>query len=92
MNEDAVSSDEVRHVAEMARIELGDEEVEQFAAEFETILEAFEALEAVPAVDREAELVNVLRPDETRETLERKRALENAPREEGGRFRGPNVS
>lgn len=92
MSEDAVSPDEVRHVANLARIELGDDEVDRFTAQFEDILEAFEALDEVPSVERDAELTNVLRPDETRDSLSRDEALRNAPETEDGRFKGPNVS
>lgn len=92
MSEDAVSPDEVRRIANLARIELGDDEVERFTAQFEDILEAFEALDEVPSVERDAELTNVLRPDETRDSLSRDEALRNAPETEDERFKGPNVS
>lgn len=92
MSEDAVSPDEVRHIATLARIDLGDDEVERFTAQFEDILEAFEALDEVPSVERDAELTNVLRPDETRDSLSRDDVLRNAPETEDGRFKGPNVS
>ena len=92
MSDDAVSPETVRHVAALARIDLDDEEVDRFAEQFADILAYFETLDEVPAVDREAELANVLRPDEPRETLDRDRILENAPESEDGYFKGPNVS
>ena len=92
MSDDAVTPEEVRHVARLARIDLSEEEVERFTTQFSSILDAFETLEAVPNVDRETELVNVLRPDEPRESLDRETALENAPETESDRFKGPNVS
>lgn len=92
MSDDAVSPEEVRHVAELARIDLDEEEVEAFSGEFGEILAAFEALDEVPEVDREADLANVMRPDKTRDSLEREEALENASETEGGYFKGPNVS
>ena len=87
-----VDDEEVRHVASLARVDLDEEEVERFAAQFADILEYFEALEEVPDVDADAELANVMRPDEVREGLTQAEALRNAPETEDGQFRGPRVS
>lgn len=87
-----VDDDEVRHVASLARIALDDDEVERFTEQFGDILEYFEALDDVPAVDGETELVNVMRPDEVREGLIQEEALSNAPEREDGYFKGPKVS
>ena len=87
-----VDDEEVRHVASLARVDLDEEEVERFAAQFADILEYFEALEEVPDVDADAELANVMRPDEVREGLTQVEALRNAPETEDGQFRGPRVS
>lgn len=92
MSEDAVTEKDVRHVASLARVALADDEVDRFTTQFEEILDAFETLEDVPSVDRSAELTNVLRPDERRDSLSSAQALENAPETEDGRFKGPNVS
>jgi aspartyl-tRNA(Asn)/glutamyl-tRNA(Gln) amidotransferase subunit C len=91
---DAADVDEatVRHVATLARVDLDEAEVERFVDQFAEILEYFEALEDVPDVDREADLVNVMRPDEVRESLSQTEALRNAPETEDGRFKGPRVS
>jgi len=87
-----VDDEEVRHVASLARVDLEEAEVERFAAQFADILEYFEALEEVPDVDADAELANVMRPDEVREGLTQAEALRNAPETEDGQFRGPRVS
>lgn len=87
-----VDPDEVRHVAELARVDLDDDEVERFADQFEDVLDLFDSLEDVPAVDREAELTNVFRADEVRDGLDRAEALANAPETEDGYFKGPRVS
>ncbi|EMA38721.1 Asp-tRNA(Asn)/Glu-tRNA(Gln) amidotransferase subunit GatC [Halobiforma nitratireducens] len=92
MSDDAVNPEEVRHVAELARVGLADDEVDQFTRQFADILEYFETLDEVPEVDREADLVNVMRPDETRDSLDSEDALRNAPETEDGYFKGPNVS
>ncbi|MFC7165779.1 Asp-tRNA(Asn)/Glu-tRNA(Gln) amidotransferase subunit GatC [Halospeciosus flavus] len=87
-----VDEDEVRHVAELARVDLDDEEVERFAGQFADILDHFEALDEVPEVESEPELVNVMRADEIHEGLSQEEALENAPETEDGFFKGPRVS
>jgi aspartyl-tRNA(Asn)/glutamyl-tRNA(Gln) amidotransferase subunit C len=92
MSESVVDPDEVRHVADLARVDLDDDEVEQFTEQFADILSYFETLDEVPDTEREAELTNVMRPDETRESLDQDEALENAPDSEEGHFKGPKVS
>ena len=92
MSETPVDAEEVRHVADLARIDLDDEEVDQFAVQFADILSYFDALDDVPEVDPEADLVNVMREDEVRDGLTQAEALENAPETEDGYFKGPNVS
>ena len=79
-------------MASLARVDLDEAEVERFTEQFGDILEYFEALEEVPEVDREAELANVMRPDEVREGLSQEEALRNAPETEDGYFKGPKVS
>jgi len=92
MSETRVDAEEVRHVAELARVDLADDEVVQFADQFGDILEYFEALDEVPEVDSEPDLVNVMREDEIRESLSQDDALANAEETEDGRFKGPKVS
>ena len=92
MSDGAVTSEEVRHVAGLARVSLTEEEADRFAAQFADVLEAFERLDEVPDTEREPELVNVMREDVVREGLDRETALSNAPESEDGYFRGPPVS
>jgi aspartyl-tRNA(Asn)/glutamyl-tRNA(Gln) amidotransferase subunit C len=92
MSDTPVDAEEVRHVAELARVDLDEEEVEEFAAQFADILEYFDALDEVPEVDAESDLVNVMRPDEVEDCLDQEEALQNAPESEDGFFKGPRVS
>jgi len=92
MSDQRVEAADVQHVAELARVDLADEDVDRFVEQFADILAYFESLDDVPEVEREAELTNVMRPDETRECLTRAEALANAPESEDGYFKGPNVS
>jgi len=89
---DAVDAEEIRHVADLARLDLDDDEVEAFVDQCGDVLEHFERLEAVPEVDAEPDLVNVMRPDEIEESLSQSAALANAEETEDGQFKGPNVS
>ena len=87
-----VDDEEVRHIASLARIDLDDEEIERFTEQFGDILEYFEALDDVPEVESEADLTNVMRPDEVEDGLSQEEALRNAPETEDGYFKGPKVS
>ncbi|MCT9096347.1 Asp-tRNA(Asn)/Glu-tRNA(Gln) amidotransferase subunit GatC [Haloarchaeobius sp. HME9146] len=92
MSDTSASPEDVRHVADLARVDLEADEVDEFAEQFADILEYFDALDEVPEVEHEADLVNVMRPDEERECLSREDALRNAEETEDGFFKGPNVS
>lgn len=92
MSEQRVDGEDVRHVADLARVDLAEEDVEAFVEQFGEILEYFDSLDEVPEVDREAGLTNVMRPDERRESLSQEEALSNAEDSEDGYFKGPNVS
>jgi aspartyl-tRNA(Asn)/glutamyl-tRNA(Gln) amidotransferase subunit C len=92
MSETPVDAAEVEHVAELARVDLDSEEVDAFAAQFAEILEYFEALDEVPEVDADEDLVNVMRSDEVGESLDQAEALQNAEETEDGFFKGPRVS
>ena len=87
-----VDDEEVRHVAQLARVDLDEAEVERFTEQFAEILEYFEALDAVPETEPEPELANVMRPDEVEAGLTQEEALRNAPETEDGYFKGPKVS
>ncbi len=92
MSETAVDPETVRHVAELARIDLDEEEVDRFAEQFSDVLSYFETLDEVPDVDSDPDMTNVMRDDEVAEGLAREAALQNAPETEQGYFKGPRVS
>ncbi|MFT4946075.1 MAG: aspartyl-tRNA(Asn)/glutamyl-tRNA(Gln) amidotransferase subunit C [Natronomonas sp.] len=92
MSDPAVDPEEVEHIADLARVELSEEERDRFAEQFGEILAAFEALDEVPETESEPELTNVMRADEVRESLDQAKALRNAEETEDGRFKGPRVS
>jgi aspartyl-tRNA(Asn)/glutamyl-tRNA(Gln) amidotransferase subunit C len=92
MSESGVDPEEVAHIADLARVDLADDEPAAFAEQFADILAYFETLDEVPEVESEPELTNVMRPDEVRESLRQEEALANAPDAEDGFFKGPPVS
>ena len=92
MSDSSVDPDEVQHVADLARVDLADAERDEFTEQFADILSYFDALDEVPEVDSDPELVNVMRADEVDEGLTQDEALRNAPETEDGFFKGPSVS
>ncbi len=92
MTDSPVDAEDVEHVASLARVDLDEEDLEVFTEQFRDILEYFEALDEVPEVAAEPDLVNVMRADEVEDSLSQEAALENAEETEDGRFKGPRVS
>jgi aspartyl/glutamyl-tRNA(Asn/Gln) amidotransferase C subunit len=88
----ALTSDEVRHIATLARVELTDAEVERYREQLSSILAHFETLNAidtgdVPPTAQTLDLVNVEREDAPRSSAPTSEVLQNAPRREGGYLR-----
>lgn len=79
-----ISEEQVRHVANLARLGLTDEEVERMGGQLGAILESIDRigeldLDGVPPTANPLNLTNVLRPDEPRAELPREEALSIAP-------------
>lgn len=92
----ALSADEVRHVAMLARLALTEEEVEQLAPELSAILDYAEQISEVAAADvppttHPYPLHNVMRDDENRPSLPREDVLAGAPEAEQDRFAVPQI-
>lgn len=88
----ALTTDDVLHIARLARLRLDPAEVERYAAQLGSILGHFEALAAVDTEGVEPTanplpLRNVMREDATRPSLPREEALANAPQVEDGHLR-----
>ena len=93
---DPISRSDVQHVARLARLALSDEEVDHLTSELAGILGHAQDIEAlqlddVPPTAHPLPLVNVLRADEVRPTLDRDEVLAAAPAAEDGRFRVPRI-
>jgi aspartyl-tRNA(Asn)/glutamyl-tRNA(Gln) amidotransferase subunit C len=90
----AISREEVLHVARLARLELGEDELERFAEQLNAIVEAVGKvgeldLDGVEPTAHPLDLVNVWAEDEPRPCLSVEDALANAPDHDGGSFRVP---
>lgn len=88
----ALTSEEVLHIARLARMSLTNDEVSRFAAQLSGILDHFAALAAVDTEGVEPTahplpLSNVMRADEARPSLSQADALANAPAQEDGYVR-----
>lgn len=90
-----ISDEDILHVARLARIELKDEEVEEFKTQFQKILEYFEILDEVDETLEPAfhvsDIHNVFRDDVPEEPMSQEDVLSNAPRREKGYFRAPRI-
>jgi aspartyl-tRNA(Asn)/glutamyl-tRNA(Gln) amidotransferase subunit C len=85
----------VLHVAKLARLRLGEDEIERMSSELSGILDHIEKineldLEGVEPTSHVVTLENVLRPDEPRPSWPREEILEPAPDAGEGGFRVPS--
>jgi aspartyl-tRNA(Asn)/glutamyl-tRNA(Gln) amidotransferase subunit C len=88
----ALTSEDVLHIARLARIQLSQDEVARFAQQLSGILDHFAALAAVDTDGLEPTahplpLSNVMRDDEVAPSLPRDEVLANAPEQEDGYLR-----
>ena len=92
----ALSREEVLHVAELARLSLGTEEIELFTRQLNDILAYVEKLQeldtsGVVPLAHVIPVFNAFREDEVKAGLPLEEALENAPAREGNNFLVPKV-
>jgi aspartyl-tRNA(Asn)/glutamyl-tRNA(Gln) amidotransferase subunit C len=90
----AITRAEVLHVADLARLDLTEEEIERFRDQLNAILEAVGKvgeldLSGVEPTAHPLDLVNVWADDEPRPSLPVEDALANAPDRAGDFFRVP---
>jgi aspartyl-tRNA(Asn)/glutamyl-tRNA(Gln) amidotransferase subunit C len=89
-----IDRDQVLHVARLARLRLGEREIERMSRELSSVLDHIEKiseldLDGVEPTTHVVQLENVMRADEPRESWPRERVLENAPDVARGGFRVP---
>ena len=91
-----ISSDEVKKVARLARLELNESEIEQHAEQLEKILEYIKQLEKInteniPCTTRAIEVANVLRKDEKKDYANIEEIIDLAPSRENKFFKVPKI-
>ena len=92
----ALSAEEVRKVALLARLELTDEEIAMQATNLNNLLAQFEALQnldvtGIEPTSHSIPVYNILREDAMRPSLTREQALANAPEQREGCFVVPRI-
>jgi aspartyl-tRNA(Asn)/glutamyl-tRNA(Gln) amidotransferase subunit C len=91
-----ISLDDVRKVAELARLELPDNKIATYTGQLERILDYVAHLqqvdtEGVPETTRAVEVPNVTRLDAVETTDIREDLLELSPQREGDFYRVPRI-
>ena len=91
-----ISSDDVRKVAQLARLDLPEDKIATYTGQLESILEYVAQLqqvdtEGVPETTRAVEVTNVTRVDGVQPTPVREDILNQAPQREGDFFRVPKI-
>lgn len=92
----SIGRDDVARLADLARIQLTEEEIARFAGEFDSIMDAVAsvsevATEDVPATSHPIAMTNVFREDVVANTLTQEQALAGAPEAQDGRFAVPQI-
>lgn len=91
-----ITRDEVAHLADLARIDLDDVELDHLAPQLAVILESVASIRGVagddiPPTSHPIPLTNVFRDDVVVPSLTAEQALSGAPASEGGRFLVPRI-
>ncbi|MFB6262738.1 MAG: Asp-tRNA(Asn)/Glu-tRNA(Gln) amidotransferase subunit GatC [Bradymonadaceae bacterium] len=91
----AISDEDIRRLARLARLDLDEEELRQYRSELEAILEYVERLEKVEVDAGEGEASDEAgaaeRPEEVDGALDREELTEQAPEVGEGAFLVPSV-
>ncbi|MEY8205099.1 MAG: Asp-tRNA(Asn)/Glu-tRNA(Gln) amidotransferase subunit GatC [Bermanella sp.] len=92
----ALDREDVKNIAQLARLELSDEDVGQYQTDLSNILALVEQMNAVNTDNVEpmahpTDAVQRLRSDVVTETNQREKYMANAPAQENGLFLVPKV-
>ncbi len=87
-----ITTDQVAHLANLARIALTAEEIDKLTGELGVIIDSIAkvsevATDDIPATSHPIPLTNVFRPDVIGDTLSQEEALSGAPEHDGSRFK-----
>lgn len=92
----AISKEEVKYIANLARLGLTEEEVGHFQTQLEVILQYIDKLTKLDVAKtlptaHVLDIKNVYRPDEVKPSLDPQKILISAPAKEGNFFKVPRV-
>ncbi|MBZ0256659.1 Asp-tRNA(Asn)/Glu-tRNA(Gln) amidotransferase subunit GatC [bacterium] len=93
----SISSDELKHIALLSRLELSDDEAELYTQHIGEILDYVDKLneldvEGVEATSHAVPMQNIMREDVVEPGLDIEESLKNASEKEGRYFRVPRVT
>lgn len=91
-----ISEEQVKHVANLARLEFTEAEIEMYTKQLDDIIHYAEQLNELDTTDVEPtshvlDVKNVLREDEVKPSADREDVLKNAPDHADGQFKVPSV-
>ncbi|WP_175614981.1 Asp-tRNA(Asn)/Glu-tRNA(Gln) amidotransferase subunit GatC [Piscibacillus halophilus] len=91
-----ISKDQVKHVANLARLAITEEEAEKYSEQLSDIIDFSEQLNELDTSNVEPtthvlDMKNVLRKDEPKEWISKEDALKNAPDQQDGQFKVPSI-
>ena len=91
-----VTREIIEHVADLARLNLNESEIEKLTCEMERIISYVDKLNeldttGVKPMEHVIPIKNVLREDRTEKSCDREKLLSNAPAHEDGCFKVPKV-
>jgi len=91
-----ITRETLKHVAETARLNLSEKEIDEFLPQLKEILDYFETIAKAKTEDvkpsfQPIELKNVMRDDKEKESLSQHDALSNAENKKEGYFLGPRA-
>lgn len=92
----AITKEEIEYIANLAKIQLSDEEAERFAGEMEEMIRFANQLSGlethgIPPIDQKMEQENVFREDIAGASYPTDLLLENAPEQEEGCYLVPKT-
>ncbi|MDV2581734.1 Asp-tRNA(Asn)/Glu-tRNA(Gln) amidotransferase subunit GatC [Alkalibacillus haloalkaliphilus] len=91
-----ISKDQVKHVANLARLSITEQEAEKYSEQLSAIIDFSELLNELDTSNVEPtthvlEMKNIVRKDEPKEWISKDDALKNAPDQKDGQFRVPSI-
>ncbi|MGA7206002.1 MAG: Asp-tRNA(Asn)/Glu-tRNA(Gln) amidotransferase subunit GatC [Specibacter sp.] len=92
----AINREDVAHLAQLAHIEMSDDELDRMANELAVIVDSVKSVSEaagadIPATSHPIPLTNVMREDVVGHVLSAEEALSGAPDSADGRFKVPAI-